>query len=136
MSELVDGILAYVGATTSLLQKGENTAGGETADKTPDQPSQTEGVSAVQTDARKFANAVFARGMAKIPAEMLAMGDMYDMTQALTRISRLYDLKREDFYKEATRELEIRKTRLAYKQSIAVSAVHASEQPKEAQTRE
>jgi len=45
-------------------------------------------------------------------------------------------LKHEDFYKEATRELEIRKTRLAYKQSIAVSAVHASEQPKEAQTRE
>jgi len=136
MTTMLDEVMAYIGASTSVLQKGESTAGGDTDDKTPDQPGQSAAVASMATDARKIANTVFGGGTLKIPAEVMVMGDMYDITQAQTRLTKLYNFSREDFYRQATESLEPRKTRLAYKQALIMGVIKDVETPRDAQTME
>lgn len=80
-------IVKYLGSMSSMLSKGDRTASGETDDKTPEELPQKEGMAALSTDGRAIANAVFTSVHAKMPAELLAMSDAYDATQACTRMA-------------------------------------------------
>jgi len=135
LSKITDGIMAYVGGITGLIQKGEDSAGGQTEDQEPDQPTLGEAVSSMETDGRLFANMVFAAGKMQTRASVLAGADMYDLTQASTRLSQLYSFTREQFYQQATDAVGVRKNLMALKQSIAVSAIQASEEPIKSQTK-
>ena len=116
-------IVKYLGSMSSMLSKGDRTASGETDDKTPEELPQKEGM----------ANAVFTSVHAKMPAELLAMSDAYDATQACTRMARLYNRDRKDFYDLASRDLDTRKSRLAYKQGLILAMLSGTKEAKAAQ---
>lgn len=129
-------IVKYLGAMSSMLSKGDRTAAGETDDKTPEEAPQKEGMQALSTDGRTIANAVFTSVHAKMPAELLAMANAYDTTQACTRMAKLYSRARKDFYDLASRDLDTRKSRIAYKQGLILAMLKNSQKAKEAQITE
>jgi len=129
-------IVKYLGSMSSMLSKGDRTAAGETDDKTPDEAPQKEGMNALSTDGRTIANAVFTSVHAKMPAELLAMGNAYDTTQSCTRMAKLYNRSRKDFYDIAARDLETRKSRLAYKQGLILAMLSGIEEVRDAQSTE
>lgn len=129
-------IVKYLGAMSSMLSKGDRTASGETDDKTPDESPQRSGMSALSTDGRNIANAVFTATHAKMPAELLAMANAYETTQACTRMARLYSRARKDFYDISAVDLETRKSRIAYKQGLVLAMLQNSKKAKEAQITE
>lgn len=126
-------IVKYLGSMSSMLSKGDRTASGETDDKTPEELPQKEGMAALSTDGRAIANAVFTSVHAKMPAELLAMSDAYDATQACTRMAKLYNRDRKDFYDLASRDLDTRKSRLAYKQGLILAMLSETKEAKAAQ---
>ena len=133
MSTALSDITGYFGELTSMLNKGQQTASGSTDDKDPGGSSQVSGLAALTTDARSVANRIFTSGLAKLPAELLAMGDTYDTTQACSRIAKVYSAGRDSFYEAAKGNTDIMKSRLEYKQSLATTMARASQAPKEAQ---
>lgn len=122
---IVSSILKYLSGVGGLLVKGSNTAGGKTDDKTPDEPAQTKAMASMSTDARKIANAAFSMATLRTPAELLATGDAYDVTQACTRIAKVYAFTRSDYYAQAKRDLETRRKRLALKQLVTQKTMEA-----------
>lgn len=126
---LLETTIEYSGAQLANLTKADKTAEGITDDKEPDEPSQVEQIDAGSTDARPVANVLFASQL-RIPAEILAAGAFYDMTQAYTRINEIYAMTREDYYKQAAAAVQIRKNRLTLKQGLVSNCLRLSEEPK------
>lgn len=124
--------IEYSGGQIANLTKADKTAEGITDDKEPDQPSQLTQIGSGSTDAREAANILFAAKV-RIPAEIMAVGDFYDATQAYTRINDIYAMTREDYYKQANAAVETRKNRLKYKQTLISNCIRLSEEPKKAQ---
>lgn len=121
--------IEYSGGQLANLTKADKTAEGITDDKEPDSPSQVEQIGAGSTDARPVANVLFASKV-RIPAEIMAAGDFYDMTQAYTRTNEIYAMTREDYYKQAAAALQTRKNRLTMKQELVSNCIRLSEEPK------
>lgn len=121
--------IEYSSGQLANLTKANKTAEGVTDDKEPDSPSQVEQIGAGSTDARPVANVLFASKV-RIPAEIMAAGDFYDMTQAYTRTNEIYAMTREDYYKQAAAALQTRKNRLTMKQELVSNCIRLSEEPK------
>lgn len=128
---LLDIAADYAGGQLANLSKADKTAAGETDDKEPDSPGQRELIDAGSTDAREAANIVFT-GNLRVPAELMAAGVFYDMTQSYTRINAIYAMTRESYYSQAETEVKTRKNRLQHKQEIIANCVRLSEEPKKA----
>ena len=121
--------IEYSGGQIANLTKADKTAEGITDDKEPDSPSQVAQIGAGSTDARPVANVLFASKV-RIPAEIMAAGDFYDMTQAYTRTNEIYSMTREDYYRQAAAAVQTRKNRLALKQELVSNCIRLSEEPK------
>lgn len=121
--------IEYSSGQLANLTKADKTAGGITDDKEPDSPSQVEQIGAGSTDARPVANVLFASKV-RIPAEIMAAGDFYDMTQAYTRANEIYAMTREDYYKQSAAAVQTRKNRLTLKQELVSNYIRLSEEPK------
>lgn len=126
---LLSTTIEYSGGQIANLTKSSKTAEGVTDDKDPDSPSQIEQIGAGSTDARPLANVLFASKV-RIPAEIMAAGDFYDMTQAYTRTNEIYAMTREDYYKQAAAALQTRKNRLILKQELISNCIRLAEEPK------
>lgn len=126
---LLETTIEYCGGQLANLTKADKTAKGTTDDKDPENPSQAAQIGAASTDARPAANTLFAAKI-RLPAEILAAGDFYDTTQAVTRINEIYAMKREDYYAQAAGALEIRKNFLKNKQELVSNCLRLSEEPK------
>ena len=126
-------VTEYVDRLSGTLDRDNETAGGQTDDKAPDKTPQVESVGNLGTDARELANVVFGRESAHIPEEDIALADMYDMTQACSRLALLYLETREDSYAQAEKSLEVRKARISRKRRNALQVLRWSNQAREMQ---
>ncbi len=132
MTAILKDSLEYLGGQMANLEIQDKTASGDTDDKHEGEPGQTEMIAAGSTDARKIANNVFGKSKLRIPCEVMATGDVYDVTQGHTRINQLYAMTRADFYKQAASLLATRKNRLERKQRLVSSILRLAEAPKKA----
>jgi hypothetical protein len=135
MASVIKDALDYLAGQTANLTRQDSTAGGNTDDKEPDKPGQAEQIGAGSTDARSIANVIFGKADVRIPATILAAGDMYDVTQGCTRLNKLYGMVRDNFYEQASGAVGTRKNRLAMKQQLIADCFRQAEKPKEAVTR-
>ena len=124
----------YLETNGSFLDKADKTADGTTDDKTPDEPAQKKGMDMLSTDARNVANRVFSpMGTPVTPAEMLVLGNMYDVMQSGTRNAEMYGTNRQKFYQNAASATEARKNNLNHKMSITAMVLQGIDKVKEDQ---
>lgn len=128
-SKLLETSLKYTQLQLANLDKESMTAAGTTDDMMEDKPSQVAMVIAGSTDSRDAANVLF-RQKYRIPAENLAMGDYYDMTQAYTRINNVYAMSRDDYYAQYAQDMVYRQNRLKHKQKLIAEMLRYVEEPK------
>ena len=130
MPSVLKDALDYLAGQVANLTREDDTAGGQTDDKQEGKPTQAEQIGAGTTDGRNIANAVFGKGKVLIPAEIIAAADTYDVTEAATRINKLYGLTRDKFYEQASAAVQTRKNRLSMKQELVSECFRQSEKPK------
>lgn len=118
---------AYYRICSYNYKKTDDTANGLTADKVPEEPTQTEFIGIESTDARKIANTVFTESLIQTPASILVSGDTYDVTQSRTRINKLYGMTRKDFYKQSSEVVETRQNRIDRKAKIVADTLRITE---------
>ena len=127
MATFIKEAIDYLAGQAANVSKETDTADGNTDDKSG--TSQYSLIKAGSTDARTIANDTFKPEI-RIPALVIAGEDVYDVTQSYTRINKLYDMTRANFYEQSKNAGDIRKKRLEHKQKLIASCVRQSEEPK------
>lgn len=112
----IEGTVAYLDALAATVVAGEQTACGMPRGKGLD-------IAFLQTEAASIANDIFPPRTARLPATAMAVAEAYDVTQAGTRIAKLYALGRTEFYAQSVADLDTRIRRYETLKAIIVGAL-------------
>ena len=126
MSDILEQADQLYDALEALLSLGIRTASGEAVG--------TVSLEGLKTDGRTFANALFPKGIPRLPSETLSVGSLYDTSQAWARMASSISMTRKDYYVQAAKDAEIRFSRLKYERFLHTGALNVSVKPHKMQT--
>ena len=89
MSDILEQADQLYDALEALLSLGIRTASGEAVG--------TVNLEGLKTDGRTFANALFPKGIPRLPSETLSVGSLYDTSQACARMASSISMTRKDY---------------------------------------
>ena len=117
MASALETLIDYAKGCISFFSKADDTADGNTDENAEKGQSQVDQQNAKTTEAKEIANVAFSNH--SLAAEKMVASEMYDVTQANTRINKLYNFTRKNFYDQGARETPANQNYVMYKASIA-----------------
>lgn len=132
MSDNAAEVIKYYDSTQKVISEADRTTQSSTAQgeyKDLDIVPYT-------ADGHDFANVVFTGSEARILAEVIGTGIIYDETQAGCRLAEVYGRTREEYYAIASKSVEGRNSHSKFRRSITVGMINSSKPVKEALTLE
>lgn len=113
-----DSITEYTENLCKAVKKNSDTLQGNEIDE--DDPLS---ISDLESDASELADTLFSTGGTMTTAARMAVGEVYDMIQGVTRISQVYSMSREEQMKNAVADKAVDQERYSYKSSLALAAL-------------